>query len=181
MGNAIAERENLRPVINGIVAASAAVCIFLLWFIYYMPRREPDPTALAFLPAVNATLNGLAALCIVCGVAAIKLGKRRLHIALMASALTLTALFLVSYLTYHYVHGDTKFVTQGAIRYLYFFILISHVVCTVFALPLILCAVFFALTRRFELHKKVTRYTAPIWLYVSVTGVAIYFLLQANS
>lgn len=181
MGNAIDPRENLRPVINGIVGVSGLVCVFLLWFIYYMPRREPDPAALNFLPAVNAGLNGMAALCITTGLVAIKLGKRRVHITMMATALTLTALFLVSYLTYHYLHGDTKFLGEGALRFVYFFVLISHVVATIFALPLILCAVFFALTRRFELHKRVTKYTAPIWLYVSVTGVAIYFLLKANS
>lgn len=174
--------ENIRPIVIRILAISAVAFVFLLWLLYFKGQpAESNPDALSFLPAVNATLNGLAAACITAGVVAIKTGRKRLHMALMISAVSLSVVFLVSYITYHNLHGDTKFVTEGAIRYVYFFILISHIACTVFALPLIMSAVFFAITKRFELHKRVVKYTVPLWLYVSITGVAIYFLLKANS
>ncbi len=174
--------ENVRPIVIRILAISAAAFVFLLWLLYFKGQpAETNPEALSFLPALNATLNGLAAACIMAGVIAIKTGRKRLHMGLMISAVSLSVVFLVSYITYHNIHGDTKFVTEGAIRYAYFFILISHIACTVFALPLIMSAVFFAVTKRFELHKRVVKYTVPLWLYVSITGVAIYFLLKANS
>jgi putative membrane protein len=181
MSEATASRENLRPAIGLILGLSAGAFAFLLWLLYFRGREDGDPGALAFLPALNATLNGLAAICITSGFVAIKAGRKRLHMGLMISAVVLSLIFLVSYITYHNLHGDTKFVTEGPIRFVYFSILISHIACTAFALPLITSAVFFAATRRFELHKRVTKYTFPIWLYVSVTGVLIYFLLKANS
>ncbi len=173
--------ENVRPIVIRILAISAAAFLFLLWLLYFKGPSDSSGHSLSFLPAVNATLNGLAAACITAGVIAIKSGRKRLHMTLMITAVSLSIVFLVSYITYHNLHGDTKFVTHGTIRTVYFFILISHIACTVFALPLIMSAVFFAITKRFELHKRVVKYTVPLWLYVSITGVAIYFLLKANS
>ena len=181
MGASIASNENLRPVITRILILSTTAFGFLLWLLFFRPIGDPNPELLSFLPAVNATLNGLAASCIVAGFIAIKSGKKRLHMTLMITAVSLSVVFLISYITYHSIHGSTTFVTDGWLRYLYYSILISHVTCTVFALPLIMSAVFFAATKRFELHKKVTKFTFPVWLYVSVTGVVIYFLLKANS
>lgn len=181
MNQLVAPDPNIRPIVLRILGLSAAAFAFLLWILYFRGEREPDPNALSFLPAVNAALNGLAASCIVAGYIAIRAGRKRLHMTLMISAVSLSVVFLVSYITYHNIHGDTKFVTEGWVRYFYFFVLISHIFCTVFALPLIMSAVYFAATKRFDLHKRVTKYTVPIWLYVSITGVAIYFLLRANS
>jgi putative membrane protein len=175
------ENENLRPAIGLILGLSAAAFIFLLWLLYFRGRENGDPGALSILPGINAALNGTAAVCITAGLIAIKTGRRRLHMGLMITAIVLSAIFLVSYITYHNLHGDTKFATPGTMRYVYFGVLISHIACTAFALPLIISAVYFAATRRFALHKRVTKYTYPIWLYVSVTGVLIYFLLRANS
>ncbi len=181
MNQTIAHDPGIRPVVIRILALSATAFAFLVWLLYFRGERDPNPDALSFLPAVNAGLNGLAAACIMAGFVAIRTGHKRLHMTLMISAVSLSVVFLASYITYHNIHGDTKFLTEGFIRYVYFFILISHIGCTVFALPLIMSAVYFAATKRFELHKRVTKYTVPIWLYVSITGVAIYFLLRANS
>lgn len=181
MSNSVVRAEDLRPVITRILILSAGAILFLVWILFFKVRTDVDPDALGFLPAVNALLNGLATTCIVSGFIAIKLGRRRVHMTFMITAVALSVIFLVSYITYHNIHGNTEFLTQGFIRYLYFFVLFSHIGCTVFALPLIMTAVFFAATRRFELHKKVVKYTLPVWLYVSVTGVIIYFLLEANS
>jgi putative membrane protein len=181
MNQAVAQDANLRPVIIRILALSGAAFAFLLWLLYFRGRSDSDPDAMSFLPALNAALNGLAATCIITGFIAIRNGYKRLHITMMITAVTLSVVFLVSYITYHNIHGDTKFVTEGWIRYFYFFVLISHISCTVFALPLIMSSVYFAVTKRFTLHRRVAKYTIPVWLYVSITGVAIYFLLRANS
>lgn len=176
------DESNLRGPIASILGISAIAFGFLLWLLYFRGSPESvNPDALNFLPAVNAGLNALCAMCIISAVVAIKSGYRRTHISLMITAITLSAVFLVSYITYHAIHGDTKFVTEGAIRYVYFGILISHVLCTIFTLPLIISAVFFAATKRFALHRKVVKFTVPFWLYVSLTGVTIFFLLKANS
>lgn len=99
----------------------------------------------------------------------------------MITAFLFSALFLAGYIVYHSLHGDTKFTGTGSVRTLYFTILISHIVCTPIALPLILTTFYFALTKKFSRHKKIARIVLPIWLYVSVTGVVIFFMLRAHS
>lgn len=174
--------HNLKKPIGIILMLSGAAVALLVWILYFKVKPEhTDPNALTFLPAVNALLNGLSATCILFGVYSIKQGRRKVHITCMLTAITLSAIFLVSYITYHTIHGDTEFVTEGVLRYLYFGILISHISCTIFALPLIFSAVYFALSKQFTLHKKIVKYTVPIWLYVSATGVVIFFLLKFNS
>jgi putative membrane protein len=181
VSNPVQAKDNTKAI-SIILFISAVAFAFLVWLIYFNTKSESaDPNALTFLPGFNALLNGLSATCIIIGVALIKRGHRTAHIASMVSAITLSAIFLVSYIVYHNIHGDTKFASEGLIRYTYFGILISHITLTVFALPLIFSAVYFALTKQFELHKKVVKYTVPIWLYVSITGVIIYFLLRFNS
>jgi putative membrane protein len=112
---------------------------------------------------------------------AIRQKRPTLHRTLMILALCASALFLVSYVIYHYAHGDTKYLGTGAMRSVYFFVLITHVVLSVPIVPLALLAVWFAATKRFVRHKQITRVALPIWLYVSVTGVAIFFLLRAGN
>ena len=100
-----------------------------------------------------------------------------MHMVFMICAFVFSGLFLVSYIIYHYFHGDTPFPGSGAIRPIYFSILISHVLLSIIALPLILITFLFSLKGQFAVHKKVARVTFPIWMYVSVTGVIIYFML----
>lgn len=135
---------------------------------------------LRFMPAVNATLNTLAATCLTAGWLTIRRGSRRVHQWLMVGAFVASTVFLVGYLAYHYVHGDTKFAGVGAIRAVYFFILITHILLSVPVVPMALLAFYFAWRQSFTRHRKVTRLLAPIWLYVSVTGVLIYFLLRGS-
>jgi uncharacterized membrane protein YozB (DUF420 family) len=129
------------------------------------------------LPTVNATLNCLSALCMCAGFLAIRQGRRALHIKFMAGALTASLLFLISYLSYHYLHGSTKYHGEGAIRVVYFSILLTHTVLAAVVVPLVLLAVIRALKGKFEKHKRIARWTLPVWLYVSVTGVVIYLML----
>ena len=99
----------------------------------------------------------------------------------MLGALVCSTLFLISYVVYHNFHGDTKFTGQGLVRPIYFFILISHIVLSAVVVPMILTSLYLALAGRLATHKRVSRYTFPIWLYVSVTGVLIFAMLKAFS
>jgi len=167
-----------RTATSVIGVISTVVFVFLLWLLYL---REPVVTTetpdLSVMPLLNAVLNGLSACCIACGVWAIRKGNRTLHIRLMISALTFSAVFLVGYLVYHSFHGDTRFQGEGLIRGVYLFILFSHIVLSAVMLPMIFSTVFFAGAERFESHRKLARWTFPIWLYVSVTGVLVYLIL----
>jgi uncharacterized membrane protein YozB (DUF420 family) len=129
------------------------------------------------LPALNATLNGVAALFLLAGYVLIKRRQIPAHRACMLSALLVSALFLVSYVIYHANAGSKPFPGTGPIRALYFSILITHVVLAAAILPMAIVTLSRALRERFDLHVRIARWTLPIWLYVSVTGVVIYGML----
>ena len=158
--------------------ASAVIAIALLALVYRGAPAGPEPAWVGRLPFVNAAFNGLSAICITAGVLAIRRRRRDVHQRWMLSALASSGVFLVSYVTYHAFHGDSKFLGQGAIRPLYFVILISHILLSVFALPLVLSTVYLSLSGRFPQHRRLARWTFPIWLYVSVTGVVVFAMLQ---
>lgn len=169
--------ESRTPLIL-IGAVSAVALAFLTWLIYFNEARVFSPEAVAFLPAVNASLNGCAAICLVSGFVAIRRAKPVTHQRLMVAAFGFSALFLACYLVYHAAHGDTKFTGEGVVRPIYFFVLISHIALSFVALPMILTTFYLSLTKRFQKHRKLARVTLPIWLYVSVTGVSIFVLLK---
>jgi putative membrane protein len=158
-------------------AVSTAAVGFLAWLLLV---REGDGVNgdLAFLPAVNAVLNGTAATLLAFGLAAIRRGRREVHKRLMVSAFAASVVFLVGYVLYHYAHGDTQFEGLGVVRTVYFTVLITHVVLSIVMLPMILATFYLAARERFTAHRRLARWTLPIWLYVSVTGVVIYFMLR---
>lgn len=173
-------QTNPRAALGSIVAVSAAAVSFLLWLLYM--HRAPAQFAgrYVFLPALNAVLNGLAAITLCIGFYFIKTGNRRAHRTSMLTAFTFSSLFLVSYIVNHALHGDTRFPAGHAtIRAVYLTILASHIFLSIVALPMVLITFFFSLTGRFPMHQRIARYTFPIWLYVSVTGVIVFVLLQA--
>ena len=129
------------------------------------------------LPAVNATLNGTAAALLIAGYIQIRRGQIAAHRTCMLAAFTTSALFLVSYLTYHALVGSVAVTGQGPIRTLYFTVLISHVILAALILPLALVTLRRGLRRADARHVALARWTLPIWLYVSVTGVVVYWML----
>ena len=130
------------------------------------------------LPAVNATLNGLSAVFLACGYFFIKRGNKTAHRNCMMAALAASAIFLACYLTYHFtVKTITHFVEPHWFRPFYLVLLASHTILAVVILPLIVATVIFAAKQNFERHKKIARWTWPLWMYVSVTGVLVYLLL----
>jgi uncharacterized membrane protein YozB (DUF420 family) len=129
-------------------------------------------------PALNATLNGTSAVLLACGYAAIRSGKVALHKALMVTAFFVSCAFLVSYLIYHYrAHRVILFQGQGWIRPVYFTLLISHTILAVVIVPLIVITLRRAFLERFDKHRLIARWTLPLWFYVSVTGVIVYFMV----
>ena len=129
------------------------------------------------LPALNATLNGIAGVFLVAGYVLIRRGHRTLHKRCMLGALTASALFLTSYVIYHAQSGSRPFTGEGPVRIVYFAILLTHVVLAAAILPLALVTTARGLRSHFERHVRIARWTLPIWLYVSVTGVVIYLML----
>jgi uncharacterized membrane protein YozB (DUF420 family) len=130
------------------------------------------------LPLLNASLNGTATALIVAGLIAIKSGRTALHRALMFGAILVSAAFLTSYLIYHFnVAAVTKFTHPGWPRTVYYFILLTHIPLAVAVLPLLVLTVVPAVRGRYEVHKRWAKISAPVWLYVSVTGVLVYLML----
>lgn len=163
-------------VFNAIV--STAALAFIAYILLVRASGPADGVDLRFLPAVNAGLNALAATLLAAGWVAIRQKNVRLHRYLMVAAFAASALFLVCYLTYHYVHGDTRYQGEGFLRTIYFFILITHIVLSMVVVPAALTSFYLAWKREFVRHRKLNRIALPIWLYVSVTGVVIYFMLR---
>jgi putative membrane protein len=164
-------------IFNAVLSALALA--FLAYIL--LVRRGAGGADLRFLPPVNAALNATAGALLVAGWLAIKRRAIRVHKYLMVAAFAASALFLVCYLAYHFVHGDTKYQGEGTLRAIYFFVLISHIVLSMGIVPMALTAFFFAFKRQFARHKKVAKVLLPIWLYVSITGVAIFFMLRGSA
>ncbi len=169
---------NSKKALTLILAFSVAAVLLLFWLIYFKPPAVVQLGWINDLSALNATFNGLSTMFLILGFNEIRKKNFDKHMNYMLSAFISSALFLVSYVIYHTFVGDTKFMGEGLIRYVYFFILITHIVLSVFVVPLVLSTFFFALSGRFVQHRKIARWTFPIWLYVSVTGVLVFFFLK---
>jgi len=162
-------------IVNVVVSVIALAVIGYLLLV----RQGGDRTALSFMPAVNAAFNGTAAVLLVLAVIAIKNKQVARHQALMLSAFASSTFFLVGYLAYHYVHGDTKYPGTGGAKIAYLLLLASHVLLSLPVVPLCLAAFYYAFRRNFVTHKKITRVLFPMWLYVSITGVIVFALLRS--
>ena len=132
---------------------------------------------ISVLPHLNAFLNAISAILLLTGYSFIRQGRISAHKRCQLSALSASILFLISYLTYHYFHGATRFPGQGIARPVYFTILISHTILAVVIVPLVAITLIRALRADFVRHQKIGRVTLPLWLYVSVTGVLVYLML----
>lgn len=137
-----------------------------------------DVEPLTFLPPIYAGINGLTALVLILAVRAIKNGNRATHERLMKTAIGLSVLFLLMYVAYHMTSDSTSYGGEGFIRYVYFFILITHIALSIIIIPLVLFTYVRALAERFDNHKKLARITYPIWLYVAITGVIVYLMIS---
>jgi len=130
------------------------------------------------LPFYNSIINTLTAILLVLGVFFVKNEKVKFHKLSMAGAFLLGCIFLILYVIYHSNAPSTKFGGNGAVRYIYFFFLLSHILLAFLVVPLVLSAVYFALSENIERHRKIVKFTFPVWLYVSISGVIVYFMIR---
>ncbi len=140
--------------------------------------KIPDATPLTFLPKIYACINAATALVLIVAIIAVKNGKLKLHELLMKVAIGLSLVFLVMYIAYHMTSEPTKFGGEDSMKYVYFFILITHIILSIAVIPLVLISFVRAWSAQFVQHRKIARITFPIWLYVAVTGVVVYIMIS---
>ncbi len=169
----------VRRLVRAAFLASGAVFAFLLYSLYFRPAAASVPEWTAGLPSLNAAFNAAAATLVCLGVLAIRAGRRRLHAGLLIAALVCGAGFLAGYGIYHYYRGDTPYPGTGLLRPVYFFTLITHILASAAALPLVLTTALLAAARRFPFHRRWARVTVPVWLCASLTGLVVYAMLYS--
>ena len=190
--NRISLYNTLTAVVSVLVPIVVALLLFLKWtadklvFDLRSPNFEPIillqdlPVAkpLMFLPPIYATINGLTAVLLVLAVYFIKKGKRRIHENLIKICIGLSLCFLVMYIAYHVTTDPTKFGGTGIFAFMYYSILITHILLSITVIPFVLISYVRAITGDFERHRKIAKITFPIWLYVAVTGVIVYLMIS---
>lgn len=188
MENNLTEQEQVQPITDNnvlekkfskfiIVVSILIPVVVAILFSVKLKDFGIQVEPFSFLPPIYATTNGITAIVLLFAVKAIKSGNRKLHEKLMTTAIALSVLFLVMYVAYHMTADSTKFGGEGAIRYVYYFLLISHILLSIAVIPLVLVTYVRALAERFDRHKKIAKITFPIWLYVAVTGVIVYLMI----
>lgn len=172
--NSLEKKYNKYIILVSIVIPVVVAILFGVKLKDFGYNVEP----LSFLPPIYATINGITALVLIIAVMAIRKGNRKLHERLMTTAIALSLAFLVMYIAYHMTSDSTKFGGEGIIRYVYFFILISHILLSIAIVPLVLITYVRAIAKTFDKHRKIARITYPLWLYVAITGVIVYLMIS---
>ncbi|MFD2822205.1 DUF420 domain-containing protein [Lacinutrix iliipiscaria] len=157
-----------------VILSIAIPVVVAILFGVKIPNVEP----LSFLPPIYATINGVTALVLIVAFWAIKNKKIKLHEGLMKFAITLSVAFLAMYVAYHMTSDSTKFGGEGTIKYIYYFILLTHILLSIIIIPFVLITYVRAITKNFERHKKIAKITFPLWLYVAVSGVIVYLMIS---
>jgi putative membrane protein len=180
MTTATSPNRSISVPVTAIVGVSVVATLFLFWLIYIHPAADQRNLHYTFLPNLNALLNGLAAIALVFGYYFVRTHRIAAHRGAMFTALAFSSLFLISYVLNHALHGDTLYPIHDRVYYdAYLPILISHIVLATLGLPIVLTTFYLSLSGRIPLHRKVARFTFPLWLYVSVTGVVVRAMLVA--
>ena len=161
-----------------IVLFVAIPLVVALLFGVNLRKLGYDVKPLSFLPPIYATINGITAVVLITSVMAVRRGRRKLHENLMKFAIFLSVCFLAMYVAYHMTSESTKFGGEGVIKYVYYFILITHILLSIVIIPFVLITYVRALSQSFERHKKLARITYPLWLYVAITGVIVYLMIS---
>ena len=156
-----------------IVSIVVPVVVALLFTV-----KIPGVERLGFLPPIYASINGITAVLLIAAVMAIKNGNRKLHQRLMTTCIVMSLIFLILYIIYHMTSESTSFGGEGVIKYVYLFILITHIVLSIVVIPLVLKTYAKGYLGNFEMHRKFAKITFPIWLYVAVTGVVVYLMIS---
>lgn len=172
--NAIEQKYNKWIVLLSIAIPLAVAVLFKI----KLRDFGFNVTPLSFLPPIYATVNGITAILLIAAIVAIKNGNRKRHELLMKMAIGCSVAFLGMYVAYHMTAESTKFGGEGVLKYVYFFILMTHIILSIAIIPLVLVSYVRALATKFDKHKKIAKITFPIWLYVAVTGVIVYLMIS---
>ena len=140
--------------------------------------RIPNVERLGFLPPIYASINGLTAIILITAVVQIKKGNRKAHERLMKTAILLSGLFLLMYIAYHMTSDSTPFGGEGVVKYIYYFILLTHILLSIAVIPFVLITYIRAISGQFYKHRKIARITFPLWLYVAISGVIVYLMIS---
>lgn len=168
------KNNNFTPI---IVLLSILVPL-LIGFLYLLPKETGDKNQYLFLPQTIAVINSITSLVLILAFIAVRRKKYMLHRNLMFTALGLSIVFLVCYVTYHSLAESTKFGGEGTIRYVYYFLLLTHIILAAGIVPLVLISLSRALAEKYDKHRKIARITLPIWFYVTVSGVIVYLMIS---
>lgn len=169
--------KNEKIYFRTIIGISIAIPLVVAILFFFSADIIKDKSVLAFLPKLNAGFNSLVAICLMAGFYFIKQKNIIKHRFFMLSAFSLSALFLISYVLYHLSTESTSFGGEGLIKGIYLFILLTHILLAIAIVPLVLITIYRSTSGQIEKHKKIARYTFPIWLYVAITGVIVYFMI----
>lgn len=170
----IEKKYNKWIVVLSIIIPVAVAALFRIKLSDFGINVKP----LSFLPPIYATINGITAVLLVFAVKAIKNGNRSLHERLVKTAITCSVLFLLMYVAYHMTSDSTPYGGEGVLKYIYLFILITHIILSIIIIPFVLITYVRGISGNFEKHKKIAKITFPLWLYVAVTGVIVYLMIS---
>jgi putative membrane protein len=163
-------------VVIGVIGAVSILVLGVVGALTLTPTARGGGLDVSILPAINASLNATSALLLATGFVLVRRRRVRAHLAAMSAAFGVSTLFLVSYVTYHYHAGSRPFTGPGIVRPIYFFVLVTHIVLAAGIVPLALTTLYRAWRGDFARHRWIARWTLPVWLYVSVTGVIVYWM-----
>ena len=177
MNLTLAQNNNKRVALL-IAGLSVAIPIVVALLMILPQNSRPEGVDVSFLPTFHAILNSLTALALLAGFAMVKRGNVKGHRLAMGSAFLLSGVFLSSYVIYHTYAPSTPYGGEGLMRTVYFTILISHILLAMVIVPMVLFSVFYGLTNQIVKHKRLSRFTFPVWLYVAITGVLVYVMIS---
>ncbi len=163
---------------NLIITLSVAVPVIVALLMFFPQSGKLGDFEVSFLPHLNGVVNTATSICLISGFVFIKNRKESLHRMMMISAFILSCIFLVSYVIYHYQSVPTRFGGEGLLKTLYYFILITHIFLAAIVVPFVLFSIYYALTDQRAKHKRIVKWTFPIWTYVSITGVIVYLMIS---
>ena len=169
----IASNNKKYNILIWILSISIPLVVAVLFSV-----RIPGVERLGFLPPIYATINGLTAVILILAVYQIRKGNRKTHERLMKTAITCSVLFLIMYMAYHMTSDSTKYGGEGMWKYIYYFILLTHILLSVIVIPFVLITYVRAISGQFYKHRKIARFTYPLWLYVAVSGVIVYLMIS---
>lgn len=169
----VAPNNRTHTILIWVLSIAIPIVVAILFSV-----RIPGVERLGFLPPIYATINGFTAILLVTAVFQIRKGNRKVHERLMKTAITCSVLFLIMYMAYHMTSDSTKYGGEGMWKYIYYFILLTHILLSVIVIPFVLITYVRAISGQFYKHRKIARITYPLWLYVAVSGVIVYLMIS---